>query len=237
MKNFISLIFLTFTFFVYSQETASPVADDTSFSINEGDTTSGTLTGTDSDSDNSDLTFAVVGNPTSGTLTVDSNGSFTYVHSGGEGTSDSFTYSISDETNNTSNIATVTITITPINDEPVVTDVTKTLDEGASAEINVSGTDAEGAILVYEIVTQPQYGTYTFDTSSGIGYYTHDGSETTSDSITVRAKESTENVYSANATITITITAVNDAPLSPDSAVSVEEGNQSMSTLFGASDA
>ena len=90
--------------------------------------------------------------------------------------------------------------------------------------------------MVYEIVTQPLNGTYTFDTSSGIGYYTHDGSETTSDSITVRAKESTENVYSANATITITITAVNDSPLSPDSAVSVE-GNQSMSTLFGASDA
>ena len=237
MKNFISLIFLTFTFFVYSQETASPVADDTSFSINEGDTTTRTLTGSDSDSGPENLTFAVVGNPTSGTLTVDSNGSFTYVHSGGEGTSDSFTYSISDETNNTSNIATVTITITPINDEPVVADVTKTLDEGASADINVSGTDAEGAILVYEIVTQPLNGTYTFDTSSGIGYYTHDGSETTSDSITVRAKESTENVYSANATITITITAVNDAPLSPDSAVSIEEGNQSMSTLFGASDA
>ena len=195
------------------------------------------LVGEDSDSTDENLTFAVVGNPTSGTLTVDSNGSFTYVHSGGEGTSDSFTYSISDETNNTSNIATVTITITPVNDEPVVADVTKTLDEGASADINVSGTDAEGAILVYEIVTQPLNGTYTFDTSSGIGYYTHDGSETTSDSITVRAKESTENVYSANATITITITAVNDSPLSPDSAVSVDEGNQSMSTSFGASDA
>jgi len=237
MKNFISLIFLTFTFFVYSQETASPVAYDFSMSINEGETQMSSLVGEDSDSTDENLTFAVVGNPTSGTLTVDSNGSFTYVHSGGEGTSDSFTYSISDETNNTSNIATVTITITPINDEPVVADVTKTLDEGASADINVSGTDAEGAILVYEIVTQPLNGTYTFDTSSGIGYYTHDGSETTSDSITVRAKESTENVYSANATITITITAVNDAPLSPDSAVSVEEGNQSMSTLFGASDA
>ena len=236
MKNFISLIFLTFTFFVYSQETASPVADDSSISINEGDTSSGTLSGSDSDSSDSNLTFAVVGNPTSGSVTIESNGSFTYVHSGGEGTSDSFTFSISDETNNTSNIATVTITINSVNDQPVVADVTKTLDEGASAEINVSGTDAEGAILVYEVVTQPQYGTYTFDTSSGIGYYTHDGSETTSDSIIVRAKESTENVYSANATISITITAVNDAPLSPDSAVSVDEGNSTNSTSFGASD-
>ena len=84
--------------FVYSQ-TASPVANDQAFTINEGDTSSGTLTGTDSDSSSSDLSFAVVGSPTSGTLTIESNGSFTYVHSGGEGTSDSFTFSISSNIN------------------------------------------------------------------------------------------------------------------------------------------
>ncbi|MGY8930825.1 MAG: Ig-like domain-containing protein, partial [Flavobacteriales bacterium] len=76
MKNFFSLLFLTFTFFVYSQETAAPVADDVSIAINEGDTSSGTLTGSDSDSNYSDLSFAVVGNPTSGTVTIESNGDF-----------------------------------------------------------------------------------------------------------------------------------------------------------------
>ena len=81
MKNFISLIFLTFTFFVYSQETASPVAYDFSMSLNEGETQMSSLVGEDSDSTDENLTFAVVGNPTSGTLTVESNGSFTYVHS------------------------------------------------------------------------------------------------------------------------------------------------------------
>ena len=222
--------------FVYSQ-TASPVANDQAFTVNEGDTSSGILTGTDSDSSSSNLSFAVVGSPTSGTLTIESNGSFTYVHSGGEGTSDSFTFSISDEVNNNSNTATVTITVTPVNDVPVIANISKTLDEGASAEINVSGSDAEGAILIYEIVTAPLYGTYTFDTSSGIGYYTHDGSETTTDTIVVKAKESTENVYSANATIDITITGVNDSPLSPDGTATVVEGQASPSTSFGAFDA
>ena len=236
MKNFFSLLFLTFSMFVYSQ-TPSPVANDQALTINEGATSNGTLTGTDSDSSDSELSFAVVGSPTSGTLTIESNGSFTYVHSGGEGTSDSFTFSISDEDNNTSNTATVTITVTPVNDVPVIANISKTLDEGASAEINVSGSDAEGAILIYEIVTAPLYGTYTFDTSSGIGYYTHDGSETTTDTIVVRAKESTENVYSANATIDITITGVNDSPLSPDGTATVVEGQASPSTSFGASDA
>ena len=150
MKNLISLIFLTFTMFVFAQE--APVANDQSITINEGDTSTGNLTGSDSDEDS--LSFSVVGTPNRGTVTINSNGSFTYVHSGGEGASDSFTFSITDDSSSqlTSNTATVTITINPVNDAPVIDDISKTLDEGASAEISVSGTDAESAILVYEIV-------------------------------------------------------------------------------------
>ena len=235
MKNLISLIFLTFTMFVFAQE--APVANDQSITINEGDTKTGNLTGSDSDGDG--LSFAVVGTPNRGTVTINSNGSFTYVHSGGEGASDSFTFSITDDSASqlTSNTATVTITINPVNDAPVIADISKTLDEGASAEISVSGTDAESAILVYEIVSAPSNGTFTLDSSTGLGYYTHNGSETTSDSFVVRAKESTAEVYSANATVTITVNAVNDSPLSPDGTVTLDEGTSSQSVSFGASDA
>ena len=52
MKNFISLIFLTFTMFVFAQE--APVANDQSVSINEGDTTNGNLTGSDADGEGRD---------------------------------------------------------------------------------------------------------------------------------------------------------------------------------------
>ena len=221
--------------FVFAQE--APVANDQSITINEGDTKTGNLTGSDSDGDG--LSFAVVGTPNRGTVTINSNGSFTYVHSGGEGASDSFTFSITDDSASqlTSNTATVTITINPVNDAPVIADISKTLDEGASAEISVSGTDAESAILVYEIVSAPSNGTFTLDSSTGLGYYTHNGSETTSDSFVVRAKESTAEVYSANATVTITVNAVNDSPLSPDGTVTLDEGTSSQSVSFGASDA
>jgi VCBS repeat-containing protein len=95
----------------------------------------------------------------------------------------------------------------------------------------------ESAILVYEIVSAPSNGTFTLDSSTGLGYYTHNGSETTSDSFVVRAKESTAEVYSANATVTITVNAVNDSPLSPDGTVTLDEGTSSQSVSFGASDA
>ena len=78
------------------------------------------------------LTFSVVGAPTSGTLTIETNGSFSYAHSGAEGTSDSFTFKITDDENLTSNTATVTITITPVNDAPTLAAISKTIDEGAS---------------------------------------------------------------------------------------------------------
>ena len=156
---------------------------------NEGNSYNGNLTGSDDDSD--PLTYSIVGSPTGGTVTINTNGSFSYTHSGGEGTSDSFTFKITDDENLTSNTATVTITVTPVNDAPTLADISKTIDEGASSAINVSGNDPEGTILEYTIVTAPSNGTFTLDKSTGVGYYTHNGGETTSDAIVVKAKEST----------------------------------------------
>ena len=104
------------------------------------------------------------------------------------------------------------------------------------AEINVSGNDPEGTILEYTIVTSPSNGTFTLDKSTGVGYYTHNGGETLSDSVVVKATESTGDLLSTQATISITITAVNDAPVSPDGTISVNEGSASADTSFGVTD-
>ena len=60
---------------------------------------------------------------------LNADGPFTYVHDGSEHTTDSFTYQVNDGGCD-SNVATVTITITPINDCPVVLDDTYTIHEG-----------------------------------------------------------------------------------------------------------
>src|SRR5204862_153770 len=74
----------------------------------------------DTDVDGDPLTAALATAPTKGTLALNANGSFTYTPNATVNGSDTFTYRASDGTL-TSNLATVTMTITPVNDAPAAT--------------------------------------------------------------------------------------------------------------------
>lgn len=128
-----------------------PVAADDSYTTNEDTSLSvpapGVL-GNDTDADGDTLGAAVVATPTSGTLLSSADGSFTYVPNPDFNGSDTFTYRASDGTA-FSNEATVTITVDPVNDPPVVT-----LDPGtrtvqysdAIAPITVTVTDVDSGV-------------------------------------------------------------------------------------------
>ncbi len=76
--------------------------------------------GNDSDPDGNPLTAVLESGPSHGTLTLNANGSFTYTPAANYNGPDSFTYRASDATL-TSNLATVTISVTAVNDKPTVT--------------------------------------------------------------------------------------------------------------------
>jgi VCBS repeat-containing protein len=93
----------------------APVANDDSYSVSQ-DTAlvigaPGVL-GNDTDVENDALTAILVSGPAHGTLTLNADGTFTYVHDGSADLSDSFTYKLNDGLNG-SNVATVSISITP----------------------------------------------------------------------------------------------------------------------------
>ena len=73
----------------------------------------------DSDIDSVPLTAVLVSGPANGTLTLNADGSFAYDPNPDFNGVDTFTYRVSDGTT-TSGLATVTITVTPVNDAPLV---------------------------------------------------------------------------------------------------------------------
>ena len=101
---------------------AAPVAQDDGFSVAEDGTLSrsaanGVLSN-DTDADLEPLTAVLVDDVSDGTLTLDDDGGLTYDPDPDFNGTDSFTYRANDGIDD-SNLATVTITITPVNDPPV----------------------------------------------------------------------------------------------------------------------
>ena len=229
MKNFISLIFLTFSFLTYSQNVAPTVAD-AAVTITEG-ATGQSINVTVSDDDGDSWTLSVVSAPSVGTVTVNGNLSFTYEHDGSEGNEVTFTYRATDSNNNESSIATVTITVTGVNDMPTVEEITKTVDENSTTEIILSGNDPEGTALVYSLVTQPNDGDFTFDAATGVGSYVHNGNENASDTFSYKVCEDGTTNCSSSQNIVITITNVNDAPIVADAVNTLSEGSSVQTTL------
>src|SRR5207247_1693545 len=101
----------------------APVAVNDAYSVNEDTILTvaapGVL-GNDTDVDTDPLTAVVVTAPTHGTLTLAANGGVSYTPALNYNGPDSFTYKANDGTLN-SNVATVTITVTAVNDAPSFT--------------------------------------------------------------------------------------------------------------------
>ncbi|MDV7340679.1 cadherin-like domain-containing protein [Terasakiella sp. A23] len=233
----------------------TPVVNNATATLAEGATH--TLTTTDlnvTDGDGDALTYTVNSIPANGELkksgiTIANGQTFTstdlaagyitYVHNGGETTSDSFNFDISDGTATVSSQS-FALTVTPVNDVPVLSNSSAIVLEGAteiitSAKLNV--TDAEGNLLTYTVNSIPANGalklngtslsnggTFTSaDLSSGYVTYVHNGSETTADSFNFTINDGNGGVVSSQ-TFSLTVTPVNDIPVINNAALSVAEG-------------
>src|SRR6185295_11536946 len=104
----------------------APSANDSAASGDEDTTITGTVSGSDLDGDA--LTFAKASDPASGTVTLNGDGSFSYVPNTNFAGSDSFTFVANDGTTDSAP-ATVTLTV---NDQPeaALTVADASIDEG-----------------------------------------------------------------------------------------------------------
>jgi hypothetical protein len=134
----------------------APVATDDSYGTNEDTPLSVLAPGVlanDNDIDGNTLTAVKVSDPANGTVVLNDDGSFTYTPNANFNGSDSFTYKANDGTTD-SNVATVTITVAPVNDPPTISfvgGVSCAAGNIAQATVKVVVNDVDGDTLTLSL--------------------------------------------------------------------------------------
>ncbi|MFD1086868.1 Ig-like domain-containing protein, partial [Shewanella seohaensis] len=105
-----------------------------------------------------------------------------------------------------------TVVVANVNDAPVATNQTVTLEEDSSLMITFAAEDADNDPLTYEITAQPASG--TLEQHGSVWLYTPEKDFNGTDSINFIAKDA--ELSSEPATVTITVTPVNDDPQAVD---------------------
>ena len=209
-----------------------PVASNGTLTVIED--TAGTVTLVASDVDGDSLTYGVVTAPNSahGTVTISGNKATFTPKPNWNGTT-SFTYRANDGTAN-SNTATISVTVTPVNDAPSVSNATLTVNEDTVGTLTLQVTDVdlqfEGDSHTWSIITAPNaaHGTVSIAGNKLTFTPVKDWNGTTT--LTYRASDS-KNVNSNTATITITVNPVNDAPVASNGSLTVAEDTAATVTL------
>mgnify|MGYP000188589535 CR=1 FL=1 len=185
----------------------------------------------------------VVGDPLHGTGTMVDNGdgSFTYTYTPSDGYVGSDAVIIQAQETETeehlfSDQVNIQITVSEVNDPPVAEDISTTLLEDGSVDITLVGSDedTDDNLLSIEIVTDPSNGTLSSTRILNTYTYTPDPDYHGDDSFTYRVFDGED--YSEIATVTITITPVNDAPTAESDSVDAAgniEVSFDMSTFIG----
>jgi VCBS repeat-containing protein len=151
----------------------APAAAGDSASVAEDETLTVAAPGVlrnDTDKEGDPLTAALVTGPAHGTITLNADGSYTYIPAADYNGADSFTYTANAGAA-ASNTATVDITVNPVGDPPVGTDDVTSLDEDAGAtavDVLANDTDVDGGRIAIVSVTQPANGTVAI-TGGGTG--------------------------------------------------------------------
>jgi len=190
----------------------APVATNATFITNEDTPLAAALPVADPDGDT--LTFSILGGPAHGGLLVNPDGSFVYTPAANFFGPDSFTFRANDASL-PSSIGTVSITVLPVNDAPVLDPVgDRQVDEGSALSIAATATDVDvpadphvfslgAGAPAGAAITAGGIFTWLPTESQGPGSY----------AITIRVADAGNPVLFDEETITVLVNEVNAAPV------------------------
>ena len=211
----------------------NPLAQDDSYTVDEDngltvEVDNGLLSNDDIGGDGGTLAVLLVTVPDKGTLTLDSDGSFSYVPSADYNGNDRFTYSIADSDGDT-DTATVAIIVNSVDDSPLAQDDSYSVDEdgrlivegsiGLLVNDNIGG---DGGVLVVSSNTSPLNGTLKINEEGSLMYIpSPDFNGSDAFMYTITDIDGTTSTGS----VSIDVKSVNDHPLAQDDSYSVDEDN------------
>ncbi|WP_363464441.1 PQQ-dependent sugar dehydrogenase [Halogeometricum borinquense] len=170
-----------------SETNAPPTANDDDANVTVGQSVKIPVLGNDGDSDGSldASSVTIVAQPSTGSVTIDGDGAITYTHTGDSATTDSFTYEVSDDDGDISNVATVEITVAepdPGDGVPETNDDHGTVESGQTVTLSVLANDSASVdASTLRIDGDADHGTATVE--NGQLVYQHSGDSATNDMI------------------------------------------------------
>ncbi|MDF7808789.1 Ig-like domain-containing protein [Pontiellaceae bacterium B12219] len=174
-----------------------PIAEEVSVSVNEEESVAIPLSGWSPDGSN--LTYSVVSQPLNGSLSGSAT-NLVYTSDVDYFGSDQFFYMVNDGAEN-SLIAEVSINVNSVNDAPEAAAQTIIARQGESTVLLLSGTDADGDSLNYEVLSAPAHGSLS-GTAPNLSY-TPDVGYVGADSFTFKVNDG--QVDSAPAPVSISV--------------------------------
>lgn len=194
-----------------------------SLSVIEDIPKSGQLAGSDIDGDA--LSFHLIAQATLGDVVITNanTGEFVYTPKPNATGNDSFYFSSYDGALESTPLR-VPVVITNVNDTPTANDMGPlSLHSDEASTIKLAGLDVDGDALLYSIVTQPKRGKLTLTANTGNVVYTPNGAaDLGADNFTYRVNDATST--SNTASVSLTVLAVNHAPIGNAQRISVFEG-------------
>jgi hypothetical protein len=204
-----------------------PVADDQSVTLLE-DEVDVPITLTGSSPNSSELTYQITEYPVNGSLSGTAP-NLTYTPNPNFHGSDQFLFYINDTTYDSS-LATVSIAVDPVNDQPSAVPQALDTDEDTSLDITLNGTDVDLTdVLTFEIVSNPSNGELTGAADEWT--YQPDTDYSGTDQFSFRVYDG--SLYSAAVAIDITINPINDLPVADSQTLITDEDTDLTITLTG----
>ncbi|MCP4848881.1 MAG: tandem-95 repeat protein [Verrucomicrobiaceae bacterium] len=201
----------------------APVAANDSFVTLEDTEVMFNVLANDRDPDGQNLSVQLISGPGFGAVTARGKGSFTYTPAADFNGTDTLRYVVTDSSGAT-DTATVTITVTSVNDAPVANnDVLVTLEDRlATFNVLLNDTDVDGDGLIVQSMSEPGFGAVT---ALGKGVFTYTSATDFNGTDTLRYVVTDSSGATDTATVTITVTAVNDAPVANNEVLVTAEDN------------